>query len=1032
MEQMKRIGEKTVFNRILYKVIFIITTMITIVPYMHEKTGAYVKLLLAWGLVFVCKDLICTRGKIYKNRYVLTLFAFLACYGITILTQATTHRGESIKSWLYMLITFTALFVSDAENRDKLEREIKIILNTIISCTAILNLICIFTYCFQMNTSYEAEGITVYIGMYDNRLWGLYNPNVGAMLAVVSFAISIFFLLKIKSEKIKNVKVFYIVNCVIQFLMIILTGSRTVIYGTAFGIVIFIVAFYHKKGVVLRLGTAVLAGVLFVGGTVLGAPLVEKIPKLLDPFRIELPKTRGTETTTLEKISESSTTCETQEEKTTTQAKGETLTAEPEGTKQDETQKSTEAASVQNGEMSAQSEPASEETAAATSLDKAAKKESIRASKKAAKKASIKASKKAAKKESIKASKKAAKKEARREAAREKRASLNRNDTGKDSKGGFLNGRQYIWKAGLQVFSKSKLFGVTRENIYEKGVDYISELTFQRAFERGGLHNTYLTVLVSSGILGTLPMLLFFAMAIWSILSYAWKNKKVPLIYYAVSFVLFLYFMMEMFEARILYEVNVNYIIFWILMGLAVCYASMNKEKNKERKKLVEEKSDEKEKKTDEKSDVKAETDGKKRFFANTGWLVLDKVFTMVLSLVIMSITSRYLGTSNYGILNYGLSFVNIFVTVCKLGIDSILVAELVKQPEKRNEYIGTTIVLRMASGLLGIVITTVFVYVLKPGNTVMLLVSVIQAVSLLFTAFDTIDFYFQSQLASKYSAISKSVAYTFVCVVRIIFVILKLNVTWFAIATVIDALVIGIMLLYFYQKMGGGFCFRMETAHYLLKNASPFILANMMVIIYTQMDKIMVGSISNESEVGIYTAAMNIANMWVFIPNALMDSARPIIMDLKNRKDKRYEIRYVQLMSAVMWVSVAAGIFFTIFPKLCIGILYGKDFMAATTVLVILIWSRLFSLIGTVRTIWLICEEKQKYVKWFVGGGAVVNVILNACWIKTWGAAGAAVATLITEIVVALILPLCFRETRGFLKLVWESVNVKRMLQWR
>ena len=1023
MEQIKRVGEKTVFNRILYKVIFLITVMITIVPYMHEKTGAYVKLLLAWGLLFVCKDVIKTKGKIYWNRYVLTLLAFLACYGITILAKATTHRGDSVKSWLYMFITFTVLFVSDAKNRKELEKELKIILTTIVSCTAILNFICIFTYCFQMNTSYEAEGIEVYIGMYDNRLWGLYNPNVGAMLALVSFALSIFFLFSLRKEnkKKKVANILLIGNCVIQFLMIILTGSRTVIYGAGLGIVIFIAVFYRKKQVAVRLITAVLAGIVFVGGTVLGAPVVEKIPKLLDPFRIELPK--ATQETTTQEVTQETTVPE-----TTTEI--ETSVAEPEGTKQEETQQMTEQITRQSAEQSAQSEAPKEESQNGTTLDKAAKKESIRASKKAAKKASIKASKKAVKKESIKASKKAAKKEARREQAREKRASLNRNDTGKDSKGGFLNGRQYIWKAGLQVFSTSKLLGVTRENLYEKGVGYISEPTFQRAFQRGGLHNTYLTILVSSGLLGTIPMVLFFAMAVWSILRFAWKRTDSHPTFYGAVFVLLMYFMMELFEARILYEVNVNYMIFWILMGLSVCYVSM---KEKTGTKETSDKTQEpKETKEQRKEDDAKKDEGKKRFFANTGWLVLDKVFTMFLSLVIMSITSRYLGTSNYGILNYGLSFVNIFVTVCKLGIDSILVAELVKQPEKRNEYIGTTIVLRMASGLLGIMITTLFVLILKPGNTIMLIVSVIQALSLLFTAFDTIDFYFQSQLASKYSAISKSVAYTFVCLVRIIFVVLKLDVTWFAIATVIDALVIGIMLLYFYQKMGGGFRFRMDTAHYLLKNASPFILANMMVIIYTQMDKIMVGSISNEAEVGIYTAAMNIANMWVFIPNALMDSARPIIMDLKNRGDKRYHIRYVQLMSAVMWVSVAAGIFFTVFPKICIYILYGKDFMAATRVLVILIWSRLFSLIGTVRTIWLICEEKQKYVKWFVGGGAVVNVILNACWIGRCGAAGAATATLITEIVVALILPLCFRDTRGFLKLVWESVNVKRMLHFR
>lgn len=415
-------------------------------------------------------------------------------------------------------------------------------------------------------------------------------------------------------------------------------------------------------------------------------------------------------------------------------------------------------------------------------------------------------------------------------------------------------------------------------------------------------------------------------------------------------------------------------------------------------------------------------TGGKGKFLANTGWIVFDKVFHMVLSLVIMSITARYLGKTNYGILNYGLSFVNIFVTVCKLGIDAILVSELVKGDRKQEELIGTTIVLRMCSGLLGILITGLFVCILKPGNLVILFVSLIEAVSLLFNAFDTIDYYFQFQLKSKYTSIAKSISYVCVCVLRIVLVALKASVTWFAIATIVDAAAIAVGLLYFYRKSKMSFSFSIDTAKYLLKNSSPFILASMLTVIYTQMDKIMVGSLNTEAEVGIYTAAMNIANMWMFIPIAIIDSARPIIMQNHHEGKADYMKRFVQLSRFICLLGTAAGIFFTIFPKLVVWILYGKQYMDAVAVLMVLIWSRMFSLLGTTRTIWLICEGKQRYAKWFVGTGAVINVILNTLWIPQSGALGAATATLITECVCAIVLPLLLRDTRGVVLCIFKG----------
>lgn len=420
----------------------------------------------------------------------------------------------------------------------------------------------------------------------------------------------------------------------------------------------------------------------------------------------------------------------------------------------------------------------------------------------------------------------------------------------------------------------------------------------------------------------------------------------------------------------------------------------------------------------------------KHRFLKNTGWLIFDKVLHMAMSLVVTGVVARYLGEYDYGIINYGLSFVTIFTIVTKLGIDSIIVNELVKNRDKEGEIIGTTIGLRLLSALLSMLVIYVFVRILNPGKTVVVIVTMIESISLLSMSFDTIDYYYQSKLMSKYSALARTISYPFVCFYRLAIVIFKADLQWFGLATVFDAILIAVFLVFFYYKhKGQKLRFSWSMGKYLLSHGKHFVLANLLVTVYTQMDRLMLGGIAGQDQVGIYSAAMTIANLWIFVPNALIDSARPLIMEMKAKGEViAYQKRWRQVYAAVIWISIMAGVFFMIFPKLVIMIIYGKDYLSAISVLMILIWSRLFSLLGVLRSTWMLCEGHEKYIKYFIGAGAAMNVVLNYMWIPIMGANGAAAATLATEIVSSVILSMCCKKTRELTPILWDAFRLKNI----
>ncbi len=412
------------------------------------------------------------------------------------------------------------------------------------------------------------------------------------------------------------------------------------------------------------------------------------------------------------------------------------------------------------------------------------------------------------------------------------------------------------------------------------------------------------------------------------------------------------------------------------------------------------------------------------KFFVNTGWLVFDKIFHMGLSLVITAMLSRYLGVERYGLLSYGLAFIEIFTIICKLGIDGIIVNELIQNREKNGEILGSTTLLRLVSSLLSLAMTYFFVKLLNPNETIILAITMIQSISLVFVSLDTLDYYWQSKLESKYTAIARSTSYPIVCLLRVLLVYMKKDVTWFAWATVLDAGLIAMVMFYFYKKDHlPKFKVSISMMKYLLRHSYHFIPVNLLVTIYTQMDKLMVKGMSDSIQVGLYSAAMLIANLWIFIPNALIDSGRPVVMTMKaEEKEEQYVQRLRQLSTGVIWISILAGIFFTIFGRFIIYIINGKEFLAALPVLLILIWSRLFSLIGAIRSIWMLCEGLEKYIKYFIALGAVINVVLNTLLIPQWGAVGAAVATLVTEVISSFIVTGIFSNTRPYFKIIVDG----------
>lgn len=412
----------------------------------------------------------------------------------------------------------------------------------------------------------------------------------------------------------------------------------------------------------------------------------------------------------------------------------------------------------------------------------------------------------------------------------------------------------------------------------------------------------------------------------------------------------------------------------------------------------------------------------------NSYWIIGEKIFQMLLSLIVGVLTARYLGPTNYGTLNYTASFVSFFTAIAALGMDDVILIRIIEQPEREGEYLGSAILYRIIAALLSSISISFLIIVMNPNDIIKLLLALIQSGQLLFKAFDILNIWFQRRLQSKYVSIGKMTASFLVASYKVFLLISAKSIVWFAFSNTISDFVIAVVLCFFYYKeRGQKFGFSISCGNDLLKNGYHYVLPNLMAVLYSYMDRVMLGKLMTDTEVGYYSTAVTISSMWMFVPLAIIQSYRPSIVEMKKQgKEDLYLLRLQQLMSVVFWLSTGVAIILAFLGKIAVSILYGNTFLPAATPIIILVWAYVFSALSTTRGIWCLCEDKISFIKRYVFLGLLLNLILNFLLIPLIGMSGAAIATLFTEFFGGIVAPAFFKQTNRLSKIMIDAITLK------
>lgn len=390
-----------------------------------------------------------------------------------------------------------------------------------------------------------------------------------------------------------------------------------------------------------------------------------------------------------------------------------------------------------------------------------------------------------------------------------------------------------------------------------------------------------------------------------------------------------------------------------------------------------------------------------RKITANMSWLFFDKFLRMGVGLIVGAWVARYLGPQEYGMINYASAYVALFGSFASLGLDNIVIRDLLNNPEKRNMILGSTFSLKLLGAALAAFLSIVSILFVRNGNSAIFILVILSATGLLFQAFNTIDLYFQSQVLSKYTVIAQNCAFLISSAAKVILILNKASFYAFAVVMLFEIILGSFFLLLLYHRRNKQSVFNWKTVYLhsvnMLKESWPLIIASMTSMLNMRIDQIFIGKMLDDSSVGNYSVAVRISEIWFMLPMVLGASIYPKIIEMKQKSHQLYiqKLNKICFLMCCFTLPFASVISFN--ADTIMELIFGSKYSEAGTILAIHIWSGVPFLTTFAYGQMFYIEKLTKLTFYTSIFAPICNITLNTIFIPKYGVIGAAATTLVT-----------------------------------
>lgn len=420
-----------------------------------------------------------------------------------------------------------------------------------------------------------------------------------------------------------------------------------------------------------------------------------------------------------------------------------------------------------------------------------------------------------------------------------------------------------------------------------------------------------------------------------------------------------------------------------------------------------------------------------KKIFLNTLWMLFDKVFILILNLIVTVKIANHFGKSGYGSYQYAVNVVALFEILVTF-VDGRVVKKRYQNYDSALLVYNATIC-RTIFSILSAVIGLLFIIFSGRGREFTFMFSMLLLNMILINLRFGMVNRFEYILRSKKTVIAADISMLLSSVLQLEAVRQNWTITSISVIAAVSS-AINLIIIYIQYKSEFNCSARNHTdkklIYEMLKESLPLAVAASCAVIYTRCDSVMLGNMLSDDEVGIYSISVKLISIVQIAIAPIRESVYPQMILLYSENKKAYEKRYIQITSLMTWIyiiGVSASLFVLPFAFKFLKPEYSEAFPIYRVHVI----GTFFMYNAALRAGHYTMINKGNILMYSQLFSVFANIIMNVIGINLWGMYGAALATIITQAVSLLFSNLCFgKEGKEVFKWQIKALNPMKIIK--
>jgi len=409
-----------------------------------------------------------------------------------------------------------------------------------------------------------------------------------------------------------------------------------------------------------------------------------------------------------------------------------------------------------------------------------------------------------------------------------------------------------------------------------------------------------------------------------------------------------------------------------------------------------------------------------------------ERIFGALFGLVIMAVVARYLGPADFGLLSYAFALASLFAIVGHLGLDGLIVRELVREPDQATHVLGTVFTMKLVAYILAALTLVAYAILLQSHSQTEIYLLCLAAVSIAISPVATFSSWFHARVLARYVSISATIALVVAGTGKLAFVFIGASVIAFAAMNVVQIVIAAVIGIFFYIRIKGPplmqWKFSPVVAKALLSESWMIFFGAIFAIIYLKIDQVMLRWLVGPQEVGVYAVAATLSEAAYFIPAAICTSVFPKLVELRKVDGAAYYARLQSLFDILSLVALGVLISILFLGGPLILAIFGEEYQASVPILLVHALATPFIFLRFAFNGWILVEKLAVFSLITQGIGALLNVMLNLVLIPHFSGLGAAAATVASYATASYLALLVSGRTRQVFVMMSRSI----FMPWR